>query len=196
MKADDGMAREDSRMLNTFKELIANQYEATLCTLNMCIDRCPEVNWTAPVAKYKFCQVAFHTLIFTDLYLGHDEESLYRQPFHHDNKSVFRDYEEFKDRAPVLLYDRSWIKTYLQHCRSKASEVMAGETAETLSARSGFDWLPFPRGELHIYNLRHIQHHSAQLILRLRLDRNLDFPWMKSGWRELPAVREPATLAE
>lgn len=181
-------------MLDTFKELIAKQYEATLCTLNMCIDRCPEANWNSPVANYKFCQVVFHTLVYTDLYLGQDKESLYRQPFHQKNKPVFRDYEEFEDRAPVLLYDRPWIKTYLQYCRNKASEVVAGETVETLSARSGFHWLPFSRGELHVYNIRHIQHHSAQLMLRLRLDvdRNLEFPWIKSGWRELPAVRQPA----
>jgi len=45
-------------------------------------------------------------------------------------------------------------------------------------------WLPFPRVEVHIYNVRHIQHHAAQLILRLRRDHKQGIPWFKSGWPE------------
>jgi len=172
-------------VLDAFKEILAHQFEATLCTLNTCIDRAPEATWNSRVANYKYCQVVFHTLFFTDLYLGQNVEALRQQQFHRDNGHFFRDYEELEDHAPVLLYDRSSIKTYMQHCRTKASEVIAGETAEALSARSGFEWLALSRGELHVYSIRHIQHHSAQLILRLRLDANLDFPWIRSGWPEL-----------
>ena len=38
------------------------------------------------------------------------------------------------------------------------------------------------RAEVHIHNIRHIQHHAAQLILRLRRDYGQDMPWFKSGW--------------
>jgi hypothetical protein len=47
-----------------------------------------------------------------------------------------------------------------------------------------------PRAELHVYNIRHIQHHSAQLIMRLRLDCDVDVPWISSGWRD-PAPAPP-----
>ena len=73
-------------MLDTFKELIANQYDATLCTLNTCIDRCPETAWDSRIVNWAFCQVAFHTLFFTDLYLAQNEDSFRRQPFHRDNE--------------------------------------------------------------------------------------------------------------
>ncbi len=59
-------------MIETFKELIVNQFEAAFCTLGACVDRCPDTSWHAPVAKLQFCQVAFHTLIFADLYLGRE----------------------------------------------------------------------------------------------------------------------------
>ena len=39
----------------------------------------------------------------------------------------------------------------------------------------------FTRAELHLYNIRHIQHHAAQLILRLRLDTDVDIPWVGRG---------------
>jgi hypothetical protein len=40
------MPREPDRlevlMLETFKEVLANQFHAALCTLSTCIDRCPD----------------------------------------------------------------------------------------------------------------------------------------------------------
>lgn len=172
-------------ILDTFKELIANQFEAAFCTLNLCIDRCPEIAWEAPVANHKFCQVVFHTLFFADFYLGPNEGSFRKQPFHHDHADLFRDYEEFEDREPTLLYDKPSTKTYLEHCRQKASETIGSETAESLAARAGFARRTFSRAELHVYNIRHIQHHAAQLSLRLRLDAQQDIPWIGSGWREM-----------
>lgn len=172
-------------MLDTFKELTANQYEAAFCTLNACIDRCPETAWNAPVANHAFCQSVFHALFYADVYLGQDDKSFRDQPFHRSHADFFADYEELEDRPPQRLYDKESIKTYLQHCRNKAAEVIAAETADTLKARCGFKWLAFSRAEVHLYNIRHIQHHAAQLILRLRLDAHADLPWARSGWREM-----------
>ncbi len=173
-------------MTDLLKQLLANQYEATLCTLNFCIDKCPESSWNGPVANLKFCQVVFHTLIFADLYLGRDTElSLRQHPFHRENPQFFRDYEEFEDRPQTLLYDRMTIKKYLEHCRTKATNAIESETAETLAGPSGFEWRKFTRAELHVYNIRHIQHHAAQLSLRLRLDHKIDIPWVGSGWKQV-----------
>lgn len=172
-------------MLDTFKTLIANQFEAALCTLSTCIDRCPESAWDARVGNLRFCQVAFHTLFYADFYLGPNEESFRRQPFHRANQRFFGDYEEFEDRPPQARYDKTSIQNYLQHCREKASEVIASETAGTLTARAGFQRRAFSRAELYVYNIRHIQHHAAQLSLRLRLDAHQDIPWVGSGWQDL-----------
>ena len=172
-------------MLGVFKQLIANQFEAALCTLNACVERCPDANWNARVGNLAFCQVAFHTLFYADFYLGRNEESFREQAFHRDNPQFFRDYEEFEDRAQVLLYERSAIKRYMTHCRSKAAQAIAAETPESLVAPCGFARRTFSRAELYVYNLRHIQHHAAQLSLRLRLDADVDIPWIGLGWRDL-----------
>ncbi len=172
-------------MLETFKELIAHQLEAALCTLNACLEQCPEAAWNAPVGNHQFCQVAFHTLFYTDYYLGPNDESFRRQPFHRNHARFFGDYEEFEDHPPTSLYDKASIKTYLQHCRTKASATIAAETAQTLMGPSGFDRRTFSRAELHVYNIRHIQHHAAQLSLRLRLDAEQAIPWIGSGWKQL-----------
>jgi hypothetical protein len=169
-------------MIYTFKELITNQFEAGLCTLNACVDRCPETAWNAAIVNNKFCQVAFHTLFYADYYLGQSEEPFRQQVFHREHAHVFRDYEELEDRVPVLLYDRTWMKIYLEHCRKKALEVVPSETVESLNARAGFARRTSSRAELHVVNIRHIQHHVAQLSLRLRIDCQQDVPWVGSGW--------------
>jgi hypothetical protein len=175
-----------SPILDTVKQLLANQFQAALCTLGICIDRCPDPIWNAPVANLKFCQVAFHTLFFTDLYLGHDVQSLRQQPFHQANPQFFRDYEELEHRPQTLMYDKPAIQSYLQHVRGKAVTVIGAETPESLAVCPGFEWLKFSRAEVHVYNIRHVQHHAAQLILRLRLDaKEVGIPWIGSGWRDL-----------
>ncbi|MBC7785353.1 MAG: DinB family protein [Burkholderiales bacterium] len=173
-------------MLDTLKQLLAHQYEASLCALNLAVVRCPEAIWDQHVAKWKFCQAAFHAVVFTDLYLqpGDDVEALKSQPFHVTHKGVFRDYEEFEDRPQVLLYEKPFVLTYLQNVRDKAQETITRESAEVLAGPSGFHWRKCSRAELHVYNIRHIQHHAAQLSLRLRLDAIVDIPWVGHAWKD------------
>lgn len=172
-------------MLDAYKELIANQFEAAFCMLGACVDQCPDSNWHKPIANLSFNQAAFHVLFYGDVYLGPDWESLKDQKFHQENAAIFGDYEERQDRIQVGVYEKPFVQRYLTHCREKAVKVIAEETVETLDRRPGFDWLEFSRAEVHAYNIRHLQHHIAQLSLRLRLDAGVEVPWVGSGWREL-----------
>jgi hypothetical protein len=175
-------ASTDRAMIDAFKELVSHQFEAALCTLSICIDKCPDAAWNAPVANYKFCQVAFHTVFYADYYLGTNDPSFREQPFHREHADFFRDYEEFIDRPPVLLYDRPTMQEYVEHCRQKAAKSLPAETPASLAAPCGFPRKSFSRAELHVYSIRHIQHHAAQLSLRLRLDHKIDIPWVRTGW--------------
>jgi hypothetical protein len=174
-------------MLDTFKQLTGNQFDAALCMLGFCVEQCPDVLWECRIANLRFCQVAFHALFFADYYLGQsDEHSFRRQRFHLDNSQIFRDYEELEDRVQVLLYDKDAIRAYVRHCRNKAAQAIAAETAESLRAPCGFARKALSRAELYVLNIRHIQHHVAQLSMRLRLDAQESTPWVASGWRTWP----------
>lgn len=173
-------------MLDTLKELLAHQYEASLCALNFAIARCPDSLWHQPVANWKYCQAAFHVVFFADVYLqpSDDADALKRQPFHLDHKADFRDYEEMEDRPQVLLYEKSFVVSYLQYVRDKARETIARESGDVLAGPSGFRRRKCSRAELHVYNIRHIQHHAAQLSLRLRQASEIDIPWVGHEWKE------------
>jgi hypothetical protein len=169
-------------MIDLWKTITASQFEAALSMLNRCIEECSDAAWDGPVANLKFCQVVFHTLFYVDCYLGQDGKDFLQQPFHREHPEFFGDYEEMENRAQKQTYDRPTIVLYLEHCRRKVAEVIAAETPQSLAAQSGFYWLPFPRAEVYIYNIRHVQHHAAQLSLCLRLDAGVDIPWARSGW--------------
>jgi hypothetical protein len=173
-------------MIQTLKELLGHQYEASLSALNLSIARCPDEIWNQPVAKWKFCQAAFHVVFFSDLYLqsSDDVEALKRQPFHVEHKETFRDYEELEDRPQVLVYEKPFVMSYLLQVRRKAQDTIERETAEILAGPSGFHWRKCSRAELHVYNIRHIQHHAAQLSLRLRQDTDVNIPWVSHAWKE------------
>ncbi|HIF32987.1 MAG TPA: hypothetical protein EYQ75_15180 [Planctomycetaceae bacterium] len=83
------------------------------------------------------------------------------------------------------MYDKPFITRYLDHCRTKASQVIAAETEERLVSPCGFRRRNFSRAELHVTNIRHLRHHSAQLTLRLRIDTDVDIPWVASAWRDV-----------
>jgi hypothetical protein len=168
------------------KELLAHQYEASLCAVHFAIVRCPDAMWCQPVAKWKFCQAAFHVVFFADVYLQPTEDvaAFKRQPYHAAHAAEFRDYEELEDRPQTLLYEKPFVLEYLQNVRRKSQDTIERETAEALDGPSGFSWRKCSRAELHVYNIRHIQHHAAQLQLKVRLDHDVEFPWISHAWKD------------
>ena len=166
-------------MIDLVRTMLASQFQAALSMLNDCIDRCPLEHWDGRIARYPFWQVAYHTLCYADLYLSPGRASFELRPDLHP-----AGWSEFNDEYPSRRFEQPELAGYIATCRDKAVATLAAETPETLAAGSGFDWLPFSRGEVHVYNIRHIQHHAAHLSLRLRIDAGVEIPWVRSGWRE------------
>jgi len=47
-----------------------------------------------------------------------------------------------------------------------------------MDSPSGFDWQPISKLELQIYNIRHLQQHTGELMERLGSRANLDMDWI------------------
>ncbi len=171
-------------MVEYIKTILTNQFEAALCMLDQCIGACPPELWEGKIANGTFRWVAYHTLFWLDLYLSPgDEDAFVLRDFHH-----FGGDEREDTLGPGPGLSKEETLAYVLICRQKLLEVLAAETAESLQGPSGFPHRPDTRGELYIYNLRHVQHHTGQLSAYLRRvdpDRNHseDLPWVGSGWR-------------
>jgi len=174
-------------MLNQFKRLVASQFEAGLCMFHDCVSLCPDSNWGQPIAKYPFWQAAHHTLCYVDLYLSKNEATFEQEDMRTGPSGLHPNgWSEFRDEYPSRRFERGELLEYTDHCRQKARRVVAAETVESLDEPSGFHWLKFNRAELHVYNIRHLQHHTGQLgafLRRVDADHALNPKWVGTGWK-------------
>lgn len=168
-------------MPNTLKSLILHQMTASLDTLRYCIEFCPESEWQAAHKDAPFSQVVFHTLFYADFYLGRDSVPFKEQAFHVGHKHIFLDYEEMENKIPQQLYEKDFCLDYLSHCYAKLKATVEAETADSLYGESGIDFRKISRAELYIYNMRHIQHHAAQLGLRIQMITGKEMPWFSGA---------------
>jgi uncharacterized damage-inducible protein DinB len=168
-------------MPDFFQQCVLHQFEAALCMLKDAVEQCPPEHWDGLIAQLTVRQVAYHTLFFVDAYLSPSEAAFETRELHQRGGD---------ERQPGVCPGLSQVETleYLAICREKLRATLAAETAETLQGPSGFPHRRFTRGELHLYNLRHVQHHTGQLSAHLRRvderfrDRNA-LPWIGQGWR-------------
>jgi DinB superfamily len=168
-------------MLDYVKQTLIGQFEASLAMLNQCIAACPEENWEDKIANGTFRWVTYHTLFFVDLYLTPNEEAFELRDLHHRGGD---------ERGPdaCLGLSKDDALAYVGICRQKMLDSIAAESAESLAGPSGFSWYKCSRGDLHVINIRHIQHHTGQLSAYLRrvvpeCQGRRALPWVAAGWR-------------
>lgn len=147
------------------KKELTSQYMASLQMLKTSIEKCPDGLWNDNSYRNIFWQVIYHTLHYTNLYLSKNEESfkpwekhvqnLHR--FEHSNSRLNRNEETFQ-------YSKSELIDYVALITDQVGNRII---KEELIEQSGFEWLPMNKLELHLYNLRHLQHHIGQLNERL-----------------------------
>lgn len=171
-------------------DVIARQYRAALEMLRQAIAGCPERLWLDAGCENRYWHVAYHALFFAHLYLQDSEAAFQPWAKHRPNF-------QFLGPAPWppheranrdLPYSKDEILEYLEFCRA---EVEAKVPRVEFSAPSGFRWLKFDKLELQFYNIRHIQHHSAQLADRLRNAEGVGVRWTASVNAPDTAPRNP-----
>jgi uncharacterized damage-inducible protein DinB len=149
-------------MDTAWKTMVWQQFGASIDMLENAVQACPEQLWSDRSERPEFWHVVYHTLFYLDLYLSESEEGFVPPvPFTLD---------EF-DPAGVLPerpYSKAELQTYLDHGRGKCRAALAGLTEERARQRCGFHWLDMTVAESFAYNMRHVQHHAAQLYLILR----------------------------
>jgi len=145
-----------------WKDALWGQFGAAIDTLGKALAACPEELWSDRTRRPEFWRLVYHTLFFLDLYLDGCLEGF--QP-----PSPFTLSELDRSGAhPERAYTKDELRAYLDHCRRKCRETISALTSEKAGERCEFRWVQLPFGELLLYNMRHVQHHAAQLNLILR----------------------------
>ena len=144
--------------MNTFwKETIWHQFGASIDMLENAMTACPDALWGDRSRRPEFWYTAFHALFYLDLYLSPSDRGFVPPP------PFTLDELDERGLMPDRVYTREELLEYLRHGRNKCRAVLQEMTEERAAARSGFDWLPITVAQLLLYNMRHVQHHAAQL---------------------------------
>jgi hypothetical protein len=133
----------------------------------------------------EYWYVVYHTLFFLDYYLSESVEG-YAPPAPFTLAEL--------DPAGVLperVYTKDEMRRFLEHGREKLRAKIAGMTDERAAARCAFREL----SELEhlLYNMRHVQHHMAQLNLILRQVTDSAPNWVGRTKHSLGVTPRPAS---
>ncbi len=163
-----------------YHEVICSQYHAALEMLKQVIVKCPESLWNEPADKTKVWHIAYHALFYTHLYLHHSEQEFVPWTGQRANYQFLGPTPWPPHSLPETgePYTRQDLLAYLELCRQTVDE----KTRQLeLDAESGFAWVRFSKLELQLYNIRHIQQHTGELMERLGTRAKIDIDWIGSG---------------
>jgi hypothetical protein len=144
------------------KPIIRQQFGASIEMLENALVACPDELWGDPSQQPGYWYLVYHTLFWLDLYLsGAVEGFMPPAPFTLDELDP-------AGLMPDRVYAKDELQTYLWHCRRKCRAAIERLTDEKANELSVFGWGEVSFAELLLYNMRHVQHHAAQLNLILR----------------------------
>jgi len=149
-------------MVDLLKQILQSQYGAALRMLSDCVAACRDEYWEGAIANATFRQIAYHTLFFTDLYLSPGGGHFELRELHQRGGD---------ERGPTLCVglERKETLAYARVCRRKVGESVRAETERSLMGPCGFNGRQgMSRAELHVYSIRHVQHHAGAMAAYLR----------------------------
>ncbi len=162
--------------MENIKTIVWNQFGAAIDSLERAINMCPDQAWCNPALwqdteqktldsyKPEFWYITYHVIFWTDYYLSNETEEIFRPPKPYGM-------EEFDERGliPLRVYSKEELLGYLSYCREKCRRQLNAFTEEMFFEGTKTTYREnFSNLELFLYNMRHVQHHTAQLNLLLR----------------------------
>ncbi|MFK7844951.1 MAG: DinB family protein [Rhodothermales bacterium] len=161
-------------------DALASQYEAALEMLRAAIQATPVEVWDSADYENRTWRLAYHVLYGTKMYLASSPETfLVWEGVIEGAESLGGPWED--PSATVVLEDVHSVDELVAFLESLLAELPEAIAALPLEADSGFEWYPFSRLELHLNSIRHIQHHTAQIIERLRSHGVTGIEWVSGA---------------
>ena len=164
---------------SAIRQSLLRQYRAGLDMLRKAVDLCPENLWLSTDYRNRYWHIAYHSLFYTHFYVQPSEGDFLPWSKHVPNSNYLcigsqANSETFHIPEPYTKLD---VQEYWEVC---VAEVEKQVPLIRLEDTSGFSWLPFHKVELQFYNIRHLQHHTGQLIDRLRTAADVGVSWVRS----------------
>ena len=168
---------------NDLRTILKSQYHAAMSMLKQAVERCPDELWMSKEHPNAFWHVAYHALFVTYFYLHAGLEGFRPWPNHRENYQFLGPVPGNPQLRPKIdePYSKAQISEFIQLCDGAIDSAV--EKLDLGAPESGFPWYKMSKLEHQIVNVRHLQHHTAQLADRLRRVAGVGVDWVggKSG---------------
>lgn len=165
-------------MIKNINEILWNQFGASIDMLINVISFCPEDYF---ISNRRFYYIAYHSTLFLDYYLTLPPRHFTPLLSFTSRGPEERPKEAVDDLIPDKNYSQQEIVEYLKQSRKKCKELIDALADEKWNVhfKEGDEPndMDFPILEILLYNLRHTQHHAAQLNMLLRQDLDKHMEW-------------------
>lgn len=174
----------------TLRSILKSQYHASLAMLLETLERCPDDVWSGDEYKNSFWQIAYHTVFISHLYLQ-PNHAAFRPWEHHQAEVQHQDGiagpADPDSTLPLVPepYTRAQVLEYWKVCDRLVDDAV--DALDFANPESGFYWYKVSKLEHQFINIRHIQHHTAQLADRLRAAADIGISWVGDRNPEPPA---------
>ncbi len=153
------------------RAVLGNQYRAALAMMRQAIENCPDSLWISSEGhRSPYWQIAFHGLFFTHFYLQLSHKHLTRWSKH---RGQLQDLDTHSDEP----YSKAEMLEYVDLVAEMIDSCLAAMNLE--SKDCGFPWYAQGKLEHQINNIRHLQHHAAQLSDRLQSATGKGLDWRR-----------------
>lgn len=152
----------ESALKSLTNRMVWQQFGAAIDMLENAINACPVEVWGDRNLRPEFWYVTYHTLFFLDYYLA-DSEDGFKPPAPFTLSEL-----DPSGLMPDRVYTQPELLTYLEFGREKLRSRLAALSEDEAARDCGFARRDMSVMELMLYNMRHVQHHTAQLNMLLR----------------------------
>ena len=159
-----------------FKETLWKQFGASIDMLENAISLCTDELWHN---DKKFWYIAYHSLFYLDYYLT-PESNQFSPPSPYTLSEL-----DPSGVMPDRVYTKEELLSYLHYGRNKCHKLIANLTDEIANNRWVNEHMNYSIIEILLYNMRHVQHHAAQLNLLLRQKINKAPVWVSQTKKSL-----------
>ena len=160
------------------RTILKSQYHAAIGMLKQAVDRCPDELWLSSEHPNRYWHVAYHALFVTYLYLHADFDGFRAWPNHREGYQFLGPVPGNPELQPKIEepYSKTQMSEFMQLCEGTIDSAL--DTLNLGAPESGFPWYKMSKLEHQIVNIRHLQHHTAQLGDRLRRVAGVGLDWV------------------
>ncbi len=171
--------------VNHIKEFLWAQFGAAIDMVKNAIALFPEESWES---DRRFFYNAYHTVVLLDYYLSDPSKKFNATLSFTIEKNDKTPADLIGDMVPDELYSKSEVLAYVDQLREKCKSCISSLSDKKIASRwvEKYGDMDYAQLEILLYNMRHVQHHAAQLNLLLRQKINKSPKWIFRAEDRLP----------